>query len=158
MPRTVIYPGTFDPITLGHVDMIERVSGLFDNVVVGVAVSERKTPFFDVQKRIAMVNSALSHLKSVEVVELKGLTVDFAKQNQATHIIRGLRSSADFEYEAEIAEMNRQMADTPIETIFFLTRPEYAFVSSTIVRELILLKAFDSLERFLPKTVIEQLS
>lgn len=149
-----IYAGTFDPITKGHVDIVQRGLAIFDKVIVAVAKSERKSPFFPLDQRIAMAEAALGDHDRVDVKELPNLTIDFAKDNQAHYLIRGLRTAADFEYEAEIAEMNRRMSNGTMETVFLPTRPEFAFVSSSIVRELILIKAFDQLSQFLPEEVI----
>lgn len=152
-----VYAGTFDPITLGHVDIIKRAAKLFDQLVIGVAKSERKKPFFDLEKRVTLVQAALSDLDSVTVKVLPGLTIDFAKEHRAQFLLRGLRSSVDYEYEAAIAQMNSTMSENKIETIFFPTHPDYSFVSSSIVRELIFIKAFDQLERFVPAVVLDLL-
>src|SRR3990167_8494510 len=117
MTKIAIYAGTFDPITVGHVDIIQRATSLFDQVIVGVAKSERKKPFFELNKRIAMAEAALKKISSVIVKELPELTVDFAKENNATFLVRGLRSAADYIYELEIAQMNSQMSNHHIETV-----------------------------------------
>jgi pantetheine-phosphate adenylyltransferase len=152
--KVAVYAGTFDPMTFGHMDIIKRSRGLFDKVIVAVASSERKAPYFSLEQRVSMAQAALSEYDNVSVKELPDLTVDFAKEHRAGFLIRGLRSMMDFDYEAEIAEMNRKMSDGDIETVFLPTHPDHAFISSSIVRELILLKAFDKLKRFIPEPVI----
>lgn len=133
---TAIYPGTFDPITKGHVDIIQRASRLFDTVIVGIATSVRKTPYFDLDKRVAMVNAALSGLTNVTVYALDGLLIDCAKANQATVILRGLRAVSDFDYEFQLASMNRAL-DREIETVFLPATQEHAYISATMVREIL---------------------
>ncbi len=155
MKKIAVYAGTFDPITLGHVDIIERASALFDEVIVAVAESERKKPFFALDKRITMVESALEFVKNSTVKSLTELTVDFAEAHGAHYLVRGLRSVMDYAYEADIAEMNRQMSRDVLDTIFLSTSAAHTFVSSSIVRELILLKAYKELERFLPEGVLK---
>lgn len=153
-----VYPGTFDPITLGHVDVIRRASTLFDCVVMGVADSERKQPFFNLEKRVAMAKIALDGMPNVEVAPFTGLTVDFAKTYEASHLLRGLRTAKDFEYEIDIAHMNADMSDGTLETVFLPASNQYGYVSSSMVRELILIKAFDQLKHFLPEAMLRFLS
>ncbi len=155
--KIAVYAGTFDPITLGHVDIIKRASVLFDQIIVGVAKSERKKPFFSLEQRIAMAQAALSDIKSVEVKQLTDLTVHFAKEHDARYLVRGLRSVMDYDYEAQIAQMNRNMSGDRLETVFLPTHPDYAFISSSIVRELILIKAFDQVSRFVPPQLIDMI-
>ncbi|PHQ78597.1 MAG: pantetheine-phosphate adenylyltransferase [Coxiella sp. (in: Bacteria)] len=157
MTTKAIHAGTFDPITLGHVDIVARAAGLFDEVIVAVAESERKTPYYPIEKRLQFAKQALSHLKNVSVEALTGLTVDFVTQHKAHYLVRGVRSAIDFDYEAELAEMNRDMLDGNVDTIFLPTRPQFAYISSTMVRELILIKAFDQLKRFVPETILNLL-
>ncbi|MCM2680933.1 pantetheine-phosphate adenylyltransferase [Echinimonas agarilytica] len=139
MSTRVIYPGTFDPITNGHTDLVSRASMLFDHVIVGIAGSPSKKPWFTVEQRVAMAKEALAGLSNVEVVGFQGLLVDFAKQYDATVLIRGLRAVSDFEYEFQLANMNRRlMAD--LETVFLTPAEENSFISSTLVREVALHK------------------
>lgn len=138
--KIAIYPGTFDPITKGHVDIIERASHLFDEIIIGVAVSARKKPLFSDEKRIQWCVESLQALKNVRVELLDNLTVDFAKQHSAKYIIRGIRTADDVDYELSIASMNSVLSDHAIETIFLSARNEYRFVSATMVREIIALK------------------
>src|SRR3989338_7542902 len=146
--KIAVYPGTFDPITKGHVDVIARASMLFDVVVVGVAESERKTPMFPAEKRLAWCVKSLKSFSNVEVMIMENLTVDFAKAHQANYIVRGVRSSEDFDYELSIARMNRYLSDNAIETVFLPAAEKYAHISSTMVREVIMLNGDAS--AFLP--------
>lgn len=129
-----IYPGTFDPVTNGHTDLIERASRLFDEVVVGVAASPSKQPKFDLEKRVSMIESATSALDNVSVIGFSGLLVDFAKQQDASVLIRGLRAVSDFEYEFQLANMNRRLYPD-LESVFLTPAEENSFISSTLVKE-----------------------
>lgn len=133
--KTVIYPGTFDPITKGHVDLIERASGLFDRIIIAVAKSERKKPLFDLDRRMALATEALAGTPNIEVKSYDNLLVQFARQHDARFILRGVRAIADFEYELQLANMNRAM-HPELETIFLTPSEQYAFISSTLVREI----------------------
>jgi pantetheine-phosphate adenylyltransferase len=135
MPVAAMYPGTFDPITLGHEDLVRRSAQLFDRVVVAIASDTgSKTPMFGVEKRLAMARSALSDIENVEVRRYSGLTVDFARDNGLRVILRGLRAVSDFEYEFQLATMNRHLVDD-VETLFLTPDERYNFISSTLVRE-----------------------
>lgn len=129
-----VYPGSFDPITLGHTDLIQRLAGFYDELIVLVASSASKQALFTPQERKVMVESCLKGLSSVRVDIFDGLTVDYARKAGASVILRGLRAVADFEYEFAMANMNRQLAPE-IETKIVFTRPEYSFVSSRMVKE-----------------------
>ena len=130
-----MYPGTFDPITLGHEDLVRRSSRLFDTVVVAIASDTgSKTPMFSVEERLEMARSALRDIENVDVRRYSGLTVDFARENQLQVILRGLRAVSDFEYEFQLATMNRHLVDD-VETLFLTPDERYNFVSSTLVRE-----------------------
>ena len=135
MAKAAMYPGTFDPFTNGHEQLVRRAAALFDRVVIAVANSPRKQPLFDLDKRITLIREVLSDLPAVEVVGYQGLTVDAAQQNDAGVIIRGLRAVSDFEYEFQLATMNRHLADD-VETVFLTPTEEFMFVSSTLVREI----------------------
>lgn len=137
MHRRVIYPGTFDPITNGHTDLIQRASMLFDRVIVGIAASPSKQPWFTLEQRVAMAHDALEGLGNVEVVGFSGLLVDFAKEHQANVLLRGLRAVSDFEYEFQLANMNRRLMPE-LETVFMTPAEENSFISSTLVREVAL--------------------
>ena len=152
--RVAIYPGTFDPITIGHVDLIRRGAQLFDRVVVAVAESKRKNPCFDLKQRVVMCQKSLSDFDNVSVEVLRGLTVDFVEGYEAKYLLRGLRAVSDFDYELQIAEMNHHMNST-LETVFLPASPQYAFVSGSMVREIMLCGAIDRLELFVPACVVE---
>jgi pantetheine-phosphate adenylyltransferase len=136
MSAAAMYPGTFDPITLGHEDIIKRAVKVFDRVVVAIAADTgSKAPMFDLEERVELARSALASINGVEVASYKGLTVDFARDNGLSVIIRGLRAVSDFEYEFQLATMNRHLTED-VETVF-LTPPEtYTFISSSLVREI----------------------
>lgn len=154
MNNRVLYPGTFDPITYGHIDIIERASSLFDQVVVAVAPTVRKTPYLPLEKRLECVNRVLNSITNVKVITLEGLAVDCARQEGARVILRGLRSSSDYDYERELAHMNRQLAPD-IETLFMLAKQEYDHISGTIVREIVSLNG--DISSFVPSAIAEYL-
>lgn len=133
--ETVIYPGTFDPITNGHVDLAERAARLFDRVVVAIAHSEKKTPLFSLAERVALCETSLSHLDNVEVVGFSNLLTDFAKSQNARCVLRGLRAVADFEYEFQLANMNRAIFPE-FESIFLTPSEHLSYISSSLVREI----------------------
>lgn len=137
MPVKAIYPGTFDPVTNGHADLIERASRLFSEVIVGIAASPSKKPRFDLAQRVALLEAVTSHLPNVKVVGFTGLLVDFAKDNQANVLIRGLRAVSDFEYEFQLANMNRRLSPD-LESVFLTPAEENSFISSTLVKEVAL--------------------
>ena len=137
MTTKAIYPGTFDPVTNGHTDLIERGAKLFDQVIVGVAASPSKQPWFDLATRVAMIEGAVAHLTNVSVVGFSGLLVDFAKQHNAQVLIRGLRAVSDFEYEFQLANMNRRLSPD-LESVFLTPAEENSFISSTLVKEVAL--------------------
>jgi len=133
--RTAIYPGTFDPVTLGHVDVVHRGLKLFDRVVIGVAANPNKQPMFDLDIRLAMVRETFAGETNVETVSFTGLLVDLAHDQNGEAILRGLRAASDFEYEFQMATMNRRL-DEKIETVFVMAREDYTFVSSRFIREI----------------------
>ena len=137
MTVKAIYPGTFDPVTNGHADLIERASHLFGEVVVAVASSPSKKPCFDLNKRVELINQVTAHLDNVNVVGFTGLLVDFAKQQEASVLIRGLRAVSDFEYEFQLANMNRRLSPE-LESVFLTPAEENSFISSTLVKEVAL--------------------
>lgn len=153
---TVVYPGTFNPITNGHVDIIQRAAAIFDQVIVAVATSKRKAPLFSLEQRVEMIEQSFAELdlQNVQVNVMENLLVDFAKQHNATCILRGLRAVSDFDYEFQLAGMNRSMAPE-IETVFLPANERHAFVSATIVREIISLGGDVSM--FVPKPVLKYL-
>lgn len=133
-----VYPGTFDPITRGHEDLVRRAARLFDRVVVAVAVSSGKQPFFTQDERVAMVRHVLTDCRNVEVMAFSGLLMEFLQQQNARVVLRGLRAVSDFEYEFQMAGMNRSMYPD-VETVFMTPSEQYMFISATIVREIALL-------------------
>jgi len=135
MKRTAIYPGTFDPITLGHVDVVNRGLKLFDRIVIGVAENPKKAPMFDLATRLKMVRETFADQPAVEAVSFTGLLVHLAHDQNGGAILRGLRAASDFEYEFQMATMNRRL-DENIETVFVMAREDYTFVSSRFIREI----------------------
>ncbi len=135
MKKLAIYPGTFDPLTLGHVDVVHRAARLFDRLILGVAVSARKGTLFSIAERMAMARRLADTLPNVEAVEFNGLLVDFARGLGARMIIRGLRAFSDFEYEFQMALTNRKLAPE-VEVLFMMPRESYSYISSSVVREI----------------------
>jgi pantetheine-phosphate adenylyltransferase len=133
--RTAVYPGSFDPITNGHLDIIERASRVYDKVVVGVLNNSNKKPVFTVDERMDLIKTVTSHIPNVEVDSFEGLLVDFAKSKQATVIVKGLRTVADFEYEFQMALLNKTL-NPEYETMFLMTDTKYSYISSSMVKEL----------------------
>ena len=132
--KTAIYPGSFDPVTLGHYDIIERSSQIFDRLIVGVLNNSAKSPLFSVEERVKMLEEVTKELPNVEIKSFDGLLIDFARENQAQVIVRGLRAVTDFEYELQMAQMNRVIAPE-IDTLFLTTNLKYAYLSSSIAKE-----------------------
>lgn len=130
-----VYPGTFDPITLGHQDLVRRAAALFDQVVVGIAVSEAKRPFFQLDERVRLAREVLKPYGNVKVEGFRGLLMDFVRAQKAQVILRGLRAVSDFEYEFQMAGMNRYLYPD-VETVFLTPAEQYQFISATIVREI----------------------
>jgi len=129
-----LYPGTFDPITHGHTDLVSRAARVFDHVIVAIAESPHKTPFFSLEKRIELAASQLNHLDNIEIVGFSNLLVDFVQEKGASVIVRGLRAVSDFEYEFQLASMNRRLCEE-VETMFLTPDEKFGFISSTLVRE-----------------------
>jgi len=132
--KRAIYPGSFDPVTLGHLDVIERASKLFDYLIIGVLNNSAKTPLFSIEERVNMLKEATKDLPNVEVKSFGGLTVEFAKECNAHAVVRGLRAITDFEYELQIAQLNRVISPE-IDTVFLTTNLKYAYLSSSSVKE-----------------------
>lgn len=135
MATGALYPGTFDPFTNGHEELVRRTAGLFGRVIIAVAASPRKQPLFTLDERIELIKSVVGDVPGIEVVGYEGLTVEVAHQHNAKAIIRGLRAVSDFEYEFQLATMNRHLA-SDVETVFLTPTEEFMFVSSTLVREI----------------------
>ena len=147
--KRAVFPGSFDPITLGHCEIIEKAIQVFDQVIVAVGNNSKKNYKFSLEKRLHFISSEFEHNSKVLVEKYEGLTVDFCKDQNVKHIIRGLRNPADFEFEKKIALFNNSLED--IETIFFLTSPNNAFISSSIVREII--ENDGDYKKYVPKSV-----
>ena len=151
---TAIYPGTFDPITLGHLDIITRASKIFDKLVVSVVMNIEKSPFFDIDERVELIKKVVSELPNVEVACSIELLADFAKQYENPVIIKGLRNHIDYEYETTMAVFNKKL-NPQLETFFITAKLEYTYVSSTAVRQLALYGA--DLSDYVPKVVAEEI-
>ena len=132
--KCAVYPGSFDPVTLGHMDIIKRASSLFDRLIIAVLNNRAKTPLFSVEERVKMLEEVTKDLPNVEVKSFGGMTVDFARECGANALVRGLRAITDFEYELQIAQLNRVM-DPDIDTVFLTTNLKYAYLSSSAVKE-----------------------
>lgn len=152
--KTVIFPGTFDPITRGHLDLVERAAKLFDRVVLAIASSEKKQPLFSLEQRIMLCEQTFSHLDNIEACGFKGLLVDFAASKGSNTVLRGIRTIADFEYEAQLATMNRAM-QPEFETVFLNAQPAVSHISSSLVREIASLGG--DIEAFVPTPVFAAL-
>lgn len=152
--KRALTPGTFDPITSGHLDVIARASQLVDEVVVAVADSQKKGPLFTLEERVELVRQATAHLSNVRVEPFKGLLVDFAKELDATVVVKGLRAITDFEYEFQMTAMNYQLSPE-LETVFIMSPPQYMYLSSSIVREIS--KMGGDIQQFVPPCVYEAL-
>jgi pantetheine-phosphate adenylyltransferase len=133
--RIAVYSGTFDPITLGHEDVIGRAASLFDELIVAVAVAHHKKTLFTLEQRIAMVAASLAHCPQVRVLPFEGLIMDFCREHGACAVVRGIRNLTDFDYEAQMAAMNRKLLPT-VDTVFLLPQPQWQCISSTLVREI----------------------
>ena len=150
MSTKVLYPGTFDPITNGHVDLVVRASKMFDEVVVAIAAGHHKNPVFTLEQRVELAEASLSHVKGIKVIGFSGLLVNLFKEQEATAVLRGLRAVSDFEYEFQLANMNRQL-DSQFESVFLTPSEHLSFVSSTLIREIARLKG--DVTKFVPKAV-----
>ena len=150
--RRAIYPGSFDPVTNGHLDVIERARKLFDEVVVAVAHNDQKQPYFTLKERLAFLGQVTASLNGVKVLPLDGLLVEFAVQQNAHAVVRGLRAVSDFEFEFQMALMNRKLEAT-VETIFLMPKEEYTYLSSRIVKEIARLGG--DVAQFAPACVVE---
>ncbi|OPA77535.1 pantetheine-phosphate adenylyltransferase [Paenibacillus selenitireducens] len=133
--RVAVYPGSFDPITQGHMDIVERAARQYDKLIVAVLNNTSKNPLFTLQERVELIQRVTQHLPNVEVDSFRDLTVNFVKSRQADVIVRGIRSVTDFEYELQMASTNNKL-DESIETIFMMTNPKYSYLSSSIVKEI----------------------
>ena len=153
--RVAIYPGTFDPVTNGHIDIIRRALKIFDKLIVSVALNPRKNPLFSIEQRVDFIKQGLEDLEHIEILPFDNLLTDFAQANNATVIIKGLRAVSDFEYELQMGLMNRNL-DEAIETLFMIPSQEYSFLSSSFVKEIA--KHGGDIHKLVPKTVAKKLS
>ena len=154
MERIAIYPGTFDPITNGHLDLVDRASRLFDKVIIAIAVNTGKAPLFLLEERIALAKESTSNHANVDVIGFENLLVDCAKQHGASVILRGLRAVSDFEYEFQMAGMNRKLAPE-LETLFLTPLEQYTFISSSVIKSIAQLHG--DISSFVPDVVCQQL-
>src|SRR6187455_2054429 len=154
MTRRAIYPGSFDPVTNGHLDVIERARKLFDEVIVAVAVNDQKQPFFSLNERVELLTATIGKTDKVRIEPLDGLLVNFAVQQEAIAVVRGLRAVSDFEFEFQMALMNRKL-EARVETIFLMPKEEYTYLSSRIVKEIARLGG--DIGEFLPAPVAQAL-
>ena len=151
---TIVYPGTFDPITNGHIDLVERAARLFDKVVIGIASSQRKSPLFSIDERVQLASDALTHVPNIEIIGFDYLLVNFVSDCKADAIMRGLRAVSDFEYEFQLANMNRALSPD-IESIFLTPAERFSYISSSLVREISSLDG--DVSKFAPANVVEAL-
>ncbi len=152
--RRAIYPGTFDPLTIGHLDIIERSANIFDKIIVAIGDNPDKTPLFSIEERISMIEKATVHLKNIEVIKFHSLLVDLSTKLDAHIIIRGIRSSTDFEYEQQMGYANVSLKKE-IETIYLMPKLEYSFISSSVVRAI--LKFGGEIDHLVPKSILNEI-
>ena len=152
--KTIVYPGTFDPITNGHIDLIERASKLFDKIIVSIASSKKKSPLFTIEERISLARECLSHLPNVEIKGFDYLLVNFVKDCDGDAVMRGLRAVSDFEYEFQLANMNRALSPD-VESIFLTPAEKFSYISSSLVREISSLQG--DVTKFVPANVADAL-
>jgi len=150
MQKTAVFPGSFDPFTIGHEDIVLRALDLFDNIIVAIGVHSTKQPLLKIEARVKMVNQVFKAYDQITVDSFKGLTVDYCLKVNATHMLRGIRTAADFEYERAIAQINKKMLPT-VESIFLLTSPEHTPINSTIIRDII--RNEGDASQFIPDTI-----
>lgn len=150
--RIAIYPGTFDPITNGHVDIVQRAASLFDSVIVAIAGSARKAPYFSLEERFNICREVFMGVKNIQIKSFEDVVVNFARLHQARYIVKGLRAVSDFDYELQMVGMNHRMAPD-IETVFLPATRENSYISSTMIREIMALKG--DVSAFVPETVIK---
>jgi pantetheine-phosphate adenylyltransferase len=154
MNHVAVYPGTFDPVTNGHLDLVQRSLTIFDQVIVAVAANPKKEPLFSLAERVAMFKEVTANYKNVVIEGFDGLLVDYVKKKSAVGIVRGLRAVSDFEYEMQMALMNRRL-DNRIETVYLMPSEEYSFITSTIVKEAA--SYGGDVSTLVPKVVVERL-
>lgn len=148
--RRAIYPGSFDPLTNGHLDVLQRAAGIFDNLIIAVARDNAKQSLFSVEERVGLIRDATAEISGIEVVPFEGLLVNFARERRACALVRGLRAVSDFEFEFQLALMNRKL-EPNLETLFLMPREEYTYISSRLVKEICRLGGH--IEQFVPPNV-----
>lgn len=153
--KTAIYPGSFDPITNGHLDILKSGSEIFDKVIIAVSYNVNKKGFLSVDERVDLIKKSVAHFKNVEVDAFEGLTVEYAKKVGADILLRGLRTSFDFEYELQLSQTNNALY-SDLKTVFLITKPEYNFISSSMVREILANKG--DISKFVPQAVNKYLT
>ena len=153
-PKKAIHPGTFDPLTLGHLDLIERSSTMFDEIVVAIGNNPEKNPLFNIEERIKMITTATAHLKNIKVIQFHSLLVELSTKLNTNIIIRGIRSSADFEYELQMGYANVSLKKE-LETIYLMPKLEYSFISSSVVRAI--LKFNGEIDHLVPKSILNDI-
>ncbi|MDY2959746.1 MAG: pantetheine-phosphate adenylyltransferase [Hornefia sp.] len=150
-----LYTGSFDPMTNGHMDIITRSSKMFDELVVGVIVNPGKSPLFSKEERVKMIEKVTSHLQNVRVDCFRGLLADYVNENNFDAVVRGLRATTDFEYEIQMAQMNARLFNKGIESVFLMTSPEYSFISSSMIKEVVSLNG--SVHGLVPKEILKEI-
>lgn len=153
--KRMLYAGTFDPITMGHLDLIKRGSKMCETLVVGVMENQSKAPFFTCQERVRMIKACTKSVPNLEIISFGGLLAEYVNNNKISAVLRGLRASKDFEFEIHMAQMNARLYNKDVETVFLMTSPEHSFVSSSIVKEVFSLKG--DITGLVPKVVIREL-
>ena len=157
MDKKVIYPGSFDPITRGHLDIIKRISSLFNKVIIGVFINSSKNQWFDIEERVSLIKRVLESegIKNAEVVKFSGLLVDYIEKENIDILVRGLRAVSDYEYELQINLVNKSLTNSNFETIFLTASRKYLYLSSSIVKEIALNKG--SLQQFIPEEIVKDI-
>ena len=155
MTKKALYTGSFDPMTNGHLDIIERASKMFNELVVGVIVNPNKKPLFTKEERVKMIEDVTAHLENVRVDSFQGLLADYVNENHFDAVIRGLRATTDFDYEIQMAQMNDRLFDDGIESVFLMTSPEYSFISSSVIKEVVSLGG--SVDGLLPDRIMDEI-
>ncbi len=153
--KIAIFPGSFDPITNGHIDLVRRFAPLFDKIIVAVGVNSAKKGLFSVDQRLKWLEEVFENNDKIDVGQFQGLTVNYCKEQKAKYLIRGLRNASDFDYEKTISQLNNIIGDD-VETLFFISKPEYSHISSTIVREII--KGKGDISTFVPEFMAEDIA
>jgi pantetheine-phosphate adenylyltransferase len=152
--RTAFFPGTFDPVSLGHIDVVRRAAALFDKLIVAVAINTSKEPMFSLEKRVEMLKRTCSDIANVEVISFEGLLVEAIEKYDVATVVRGLRAISDFEYEFQMAMMNREI-NAKFETVFLMPSPQYSFVSSRMIKEIVSLGG--DVSPFVPEIVMDEM-